>query len=71
MVTNSFLIAPIGNTCSNKVISSIHTLLIDAALSVVKPMNDWIPAVHEGKNVWSNYIIPIKFRLNQSLAIEW
>jgi TonB family protein len=63
MVIVSFLISPEGDVCCQEVEVSADKSLDKEALKVIDSFGKWVPGVHEGVNVWSKYILPIKFRL--------
>ncbi|MCQ2198433.1 MAG: energy transducer TonB [Paludibacteraceae bacterium] len=52
-----------GSVGDARVVRSVHPLLDEEAVRVVKSMPDWIPAELQGKPVNSWYTLPIKFAL--------
>lgn len=61
----SFTIDKKGNVSNSKVVRSIHPLLDNEALSVIKGMPKWTPGKHDGKNVSVEMKLPIKFTLQK------
>ena len=60
-VTVDFLIAPTGEIEEIKIINSIHPLLDNAAIEIIKKMPKWRPARHKGENVYSPFSLSIQF----------
>lgn len=57
----SFVVQKSGETTDHKIVRSIHSLLDNEALRVVKMMPKWIPGKKDGKTVPVLMNIPIKF----------
>ncbi len=59
-----FTITKKGKVDDVKVIRSIHPLLDEPAVEVIKNLPDWIPGKQRGKPVNVSFVIPIKFTLD-------
>ena len=59
-----FVILKTGYVDSVKVVQTIHPLLDQEALRVVKKLPQWKPGFMDGKNVSVRYTVPINFQLN-------
>ena len=60
----TFVINKDGKIVEPEVVKSVHPLLDEEALKMVKEMPDWKPGVQKGKPVRVKYTIPVNFRLN-------
>lgn len=58
-----FVIDKNGEVIDEKVLKSVHPLLDEEALRVVKNMPNWIPGKIDGKPVKSRYQVPINFKI--------
>jgi protein TonB len=58
-----FVVERDGSVSNVKLISGVHPELDQEALRVVKIVPKWKPGKHSGKNVRTNYIIPIQFNI--------
>ena len=63
-VVISFLISPEGKIEKPKVLREIGGGCGQAGIDVVNKMDNWFPAIKDGKKVWSRFNLPIRFRLN-------
>ena len=59
----TFIVEPDGNIDEVKVASSVHKLLDNEAVRVIKSMPKWIPGKQNGEPVRVKYTAPISFRL--------
>lgn len=59
----SFVVDTNGSTSDVKIARSVHPLLDEEAMRVVKSMPKWSPGKHKGKVVKVSYTIPINFSL--------
>ena len=59
-----FVIEKDGSVSDVKVMRSIHPLLDNESVRVVKAMPKWKPGLQKGKPVRVNYILPINFKLD-------
>lgn len=59
-----FLISPDGRVTDPKIIRDVGGGCGEEALRVVKLMPVWVPAMQDGSNVWSRFILPINFKLS-------
>lgn len=57
----SFLINPKGEVEEVKISNSIHPDLDQAAVRVIEKMPNWFPAKHQGKYVYSEFSVSIRF----------
>jgi len=57
-------IATDGSMSDIKIVQSVHPLLDQEALRIVKRMPKWIPGTKDGKPVATNYRLPITFKLS-------
>lgn len=60
----SFVVEKDGSITDTKVLRSIHPLLSEEALRVVKAMPKWAPAKVKGQTVRSRFNLPVSFRLS-------
>ncbi|MEN8116757.1 MAG: energy transducer TonB [Bacteroidota bacterium] len=60
----SFIIDKQGKVTKVKVEESVHTLLDNEAVRVVKLMDKWTPGKEKGKPVKVQYTLPINFALS-------
>ena len=56
-----FTISKKGAVTKAKIVKSVHPLLDEEALRVVKGMPDWVPGEKDGKTVAVQLVLPIKF----------
>ena len=59
----SFIVTKTGHLANIRVIRSVHPLLDQEAIRVVKIMPKWKPGEQNGKVVNTSYTLPINFRL--------
>lgn len=59
-----FIITETGKVDSVTVLKSIHPLLDEEAIRVIKLMPDWKPGSNKGKIVNCSFLLPINFKLN-------
>jgi len=59
-----FVVDKKGKVTQPKVVRSVHPLLDNAALKVVKSLPDWTPGKQRGKQVSVSFTVPINFMLN-------
>ena len=60
----TFVINKDGKIVEPEVVRSVHPLLDQEALKMVKEMPNWKPGEQNGKPVRVKYTIPVNFRLN-------
>lgn len=65
MVVISFTVTDNGDIKNIKILREIGGGCGDAAKDLFKDQEQWIPAVHDGKNVYCKYNIPIRFKLSK------
>jgi len=63
MVALSFVIEKDGTLSNIRIIKSVHPLLDDEALRVMRLMPAWIPGKQDGENVRMQFNMPIKFTI--------
>jgi TonB family protein len=63
MVALSFVIEKDGTLSNIRIIKSVHPLLDDEALRVMRLMPAWIPGKQDGENVRVQFNMPIKFTI--------
>lgn len=66
----SFVIEKDGSITDCQVTQSVHTLLDQASLKVVRKMPKWSPAWEDGKPIRFNYSVPVKFHLGKAVRIH-
>ena len=59
----TFIINRDGSIGDIKVVKSVHPLLDNEALRVVKAMPQWKPGIENGKPCRTMFAIPVEFRL--------
>jgi protein TonB len=59
-----FIINKKGKIKDPKILVSVHPLLDNEALRLVKKMPKWEPAIENKKKISVNYNLPIRFKLN-------
>jgi len=64
-VVIGFIVEADGKLSNCEIIRSVHPLLDDEALRVVKMMPNWIPGKERGKAVRVHSVMPITFALNE------
>lgn len=60
-----FIVERDGSISNPKIVRSIHPMLDEEAIRVVKNMPNWNPGIINGKPVRVRYYIPINFNLNK------
>ena len=63
-VVISFVVERDGSINEAKVVKSVHPLLDEEALRVVKAMPKWMPGQHNGEAIRIRYNIPINFKMD-------
>ncbi|MCL2132622.1 MAG: energy transducer TonB [Lentimicrobiaceae bacterium] len=63
-VVISFVVETDGSLSTFRILRSLHPLLDEEALRVVKMMPKWIPGEQMGKAVRIQYVMPVIFELN-------
>ena len=58
-----FVVNKEGRISDIKILTSVHPLLDNEAIRVVKSMPKWIPARHNGKIVNAYFILPVRFTI--------
>ena len=64
-VVVQFIVERDGSISNPKIVRSIHPMLDEEAIRVVKNMPNWNPGIINGKPVRVRYYIPINFNLNK------
>ena len=67
-VVIQFVISPEGEAMDAKIARDIGDGCGDAALALIDGMPQWYPAEKDGKNVWSYYTLPVRFKLDHKKA---
>lgn len=62
-IVAAFWISPTGKITHKEILKEIGTGFGSAGLKVLDYLNEWSPAIKEGKAVWSEYILPIRIAL--------
>lgn len=63
MVTVRFIVTSTGSIDKVEVVRSVHGVLDEEAIRVVKEMPDWIPGSQRGKKVSVYFSLPVRFTL--------
>jgi protein TonB len=63
----SYTIDVLGKINHPLIIKGVRKDLDEEALRVVKLLGDWTPAIENGKKVAVKYVLPINFKINNSL----
>ena len=59
----SFIVKKDGSVSDIKISKSVHQLLDDEAIRIIKGLNEWTPARYHNRIVTSSYNIPINFKI--------
>ncbi len=69
VVNVSFIVTPEGRAVEASISKSIDPLLDSEALRLVELMDDWKPAVKDGKPVYSLVTLPVSFQLSEEVLV--
>lgn len=61
----SFIIDEEGELTAIEVVNSVHPLLDNEAVRLVKRMPRWLPGTIDGKKVKTRFVLPVTFRISE------